>query len=236
MIDLHMHLIPGVDDGAADLEMSLAMLDQARQQGITRIFATPHSSAFCDDRLNVPLLFQELKAAAAVTHPDIPLHLGCEVYCTPWNMPQLLQELDTGRYPTVNGGSHVLVEFPSYVYPEEPLPCIEALVRGGYQPIIAHLERYKELRDHMELVEQLREAGARIQLNAYSLACERVDAIRNWARRLILEKKADFLGTDAHRTGHRPPLAAEGLQWLYASTDQSYADAVAHENARQLLL
>ena len=236
MTDLHMHLIPGVDDGARSMEMSLEMLRQASRQGITRIFATPHSDAFRQQPGEISGLFRSLSDAAARVCPDMKLHLGCEVFCTPWTMEPILTALKAGRYPTMNAGPYVLIEFSQYVYPEETLPCVEALILAGYRPILAHLERYKMLCDDMALVDQLRQAGALIQINAYSLADEKKDSIRGWARRLVLERKADFLGTDAHRTDHRPPIAERGLQWLYAHADQDYADALAHKNARRLLL
>lgn len=88
----------------------------------------------------------------------------------------------------------------------------------------------------MELVGRFRELGAQIQLNTYSLFDEMDDSIKNWARRLVLERKVDFLGTDAHRTYYRSPSAKDGLNWLYENVDREYADAVAWENAQALLL
>lgn len=64
---------------------------------------------------------------------------------------------------------------------------------------------------------------------------EMEDSIRNWVRRLVLERKVDYLGTDAHRTYHRPPSAEMGLQWLYENTDSEYADAISWGNAQRLL-
>ncbi|MBU5451784.1 hypothetical protein KQI10_01155 [Pseudoflavonifractor sp. MSJ-30] len=112
---------------------------------------------------------------------------------------------------------------------------MEALLSAGYKPIIAHMERYKFLRDNMELVNRFRELGAMIQLNTYSLFDEMDEPIKNWARRLALERKVDFLGTDAHKTYYRPPSAEYGLNWLYENVDRGYADAVAWENAQKLL-
>ena len=89
--------------------------------------------------------------------------------------------------------------------------------------------------DNMDLVDQFRDMGALIQINAYSLFDERDDSIKNWARRLVQERKVDFLGTDAHRTYHRPPSAAMGLNWLYENVEQGYADAIARKNAEQFL-
>ena len=164
------------------------------------------------------------------------LRLGCEVYCEAESMARILEALDEGRYPTMNGTKYVLMEFPQWVQPEHTAPCVEALVNGGYKPIIAHMERYPNLQGRMDLVDRFRALGALIQINAYSLADEKDDAIKGWARRLALEHRADFLGSDAHRTYHRPPCSENGLNWLYENLEPDYAQAIAWGNAQALLL
>lgn len=236
MIDIHMHLIPGVDDGAEDMEMALVMMARAREHGISQIIATPHSEVFRYSKEGGKIIFKRLVDAAAKVCPDMKLYLGCEVYCETGIMDQVLEALDSGRYPTMNGTKYVLMEFSQWVYPENTLPCMEALVKAGYRPIIAHMERYKYLRSNMELVDQFRSMGALIQLNAYSLFDEMDESIKNWARQMVLERKVDFLGTDAHRTYHRPPSAEWGLNWLYENVEQDYADAIARGNAAHLLM
>lgn len=235
MTDIHMHLIPGVDDGARDMDMALDMMICAREQGISRIVATPHSEAFCFSNANIRSVFRQLQAAAAEACPEVKLYLGCEVYCEAEMMAQVLSSLKAGLYPTMNGTNYVLMEFSQWVCPEKTVSCVEALVKAGYQPIIAHMERYRYLRSREELVDQFRALGASIQINAYSLFEETDDAIKNWARQLVQQRKVDFLGTDAHRTHHRPPCAQTGLNWLYAHVEQPYADAIAWKNAEQRL-
>ena len=236
MTDIHMHLIPGVDDGAQNMEMALGMMFRAKEQGISQIIATPHSEAFHFSKEGGKIIFKRLVDASAKMCPDMKLYLGCEVYCEAEIMEQAVELLDLGVYPTMNGTKYVLTEFSQWVAPEKTIPCVEALVKAGYKPIIAHMERYKYLRDNMELVTQFRDLGARIQINAYSLFDEMDDSIKAWARRMVLERKADFLGTDAHRTYHRPPSAEKGLNWLYENVEQEYADAIAWGNAQTLLL
>lgn len=236
MIDIHMHLIPGVDDGAEDMEMALVMMIRAKQQSVLRIIATPHSEAFHFSKENIRGAFQRLADIAMQICPDMRIYLGCEVYCEAEIMEQVLELLDLGLYPTMNASAYVLMEFSQWVYPENTVPCVEALVKAGYKPIIAHIERYKYLRDNMDLVNQFRDMGALIQLNVYSLFDEMDDSVKNWARRLVQERKVDFLGTDAHRTYHRPPSAEWGLNWLYENVEQAYADAIAWGNAQTLLL
>ena len=235
MIDIHMHLIPGVDDGAEDEQMALLMLLRAKDQGIRVVFATPHSSAYDEDPEGTKEAYRHLCARAAQIFPEMKVYPGCEVYCEIGRMQSVLAGLESGKYPTMNGTRFVLMEFSQWVIPENTTPCVKALVNAGYTPIIAHMERYKYLRGNMALVNGFRELGAKIQINAYSLFEEMDDSIRNWARRLVLERKVDFLGTDAHRTYHRPPSAEMGLKWLYENTALEYADAISRGNAQGLL-
>lgn len=235
MIDIHMHLIPGVDDGAENMEMALAMMLRAKEQGISKIIATPHSEVFRYSKEGGKIIFNRLVDAVAKLCPEVRLYLGCEVYCETGIMDQVLEALVSGRYPTMNGTKYVLMEFSQWVYPENTTPCVEAMVDAGYKPIIAHMERYKHLWDNMKLVDKFRDLGALIQVNAYSLFDEMDGSIKSWARRLVQERKADFLGTDAHRTYHRPPSAEMGLSWLYENVEKEYADTLAWGNAQKLL-
>ena len=103
MVDIHMHLIPGVDDGAEDMMMARMMLLRAREQGIDTVFCTPHSEAFHYSKDGARIIFDRLKANVASAYPDMKLYLGCEVYCEAQMMKRVLKNLHCGRYPTMNG-------------------------------------------------------------------------------------------------------------------------------------
>ncbi len=236
MTDIHMHLIPGVDDGAMDGNMALGMAFQAWNQGINRIFLTPHSSAFDWDPEAVRKQYEQLKSRISQIIPELNVYPGCEVLCDSDHMDAVLASLDAGRYPAMNGTDYVLAEFSMWARQDAAEKCINKLICAGWKPIIAHMERYVYLQRNVELVNKFREMGCLIQVNAYSLYEEMDEAIKGWARRLILEKKVDFLGTDAHRTYHRPPRAELGLQWLYENCDEDYANAAAWGNADWLLI
>lgn len=236
MTDIHMHLIPGVDDGAMDLSMALSMAFQARDQDVKEIFVTPHSSAFDRDPDAVRKQYNLLVSRVSRLLPDLTLYPGCEVLCDSYHMDAVLTALESGRYPTMNDTRYVLAEFSMWAAADAAEKCVEALVTAGWKPIIAHMERYVYLREKMELVDTLREMGCRIQVNAYSLFEESDGSIKNWARRIVREKKVDFLGTDAHRTYHRPPSAKMGLRWLYENCDSEFADTIAWSNANRLLI
>lgn len=230
LTDIHTHILPGVDDGAEDMNMSLLMLLRAGEQGIGRVFLTPHSSAFDEQPEETMAAFGVLRGRAAQFLPEMKLYLGCEIYCEKDRMPEVLANLRSGRYPTMNGTNYVLMEFSQWVRPENTVPCVKSLVDAGYIPVIAHVERYAHLRGNREPVRQFRALGAGLQVNISSLYDEMDDSIKDWARQLVLEKTVDFLGTDAHKTYYRPPEAEMGLKWLREHVDQEYADALVFGN------
>ena len=108
MIDIHMHLIPGVDKGAEDEQMALLMLLRAKDQGIRAVFATPHSSAFDEDPEGTKEAYRHLCARAAQIFPEMQLYPGCEIYCETGQMRLVLSGLESGKYPAMNGTKFVI--------------------------------------------------------------------------------------------------------------------------------
>ena len=101
--------------------------------------------------------------------------------------------------------------------------------------VLAHVERYSNLANDDETLNTLLAWGCRIQINAYSLAEEPKPSTKAFARRLFDERKVSFLGSDAHRTDHRPPCVKNGIRYIYDHCDVDYANAVCYENAKLLL-
>ncbi|MEE1087252.1 MAG: CpsB/CapC family capsule biosynthesis tyrosine phosphatase [Schaedlerella sp.] len=235
MTDIHMHLIPGVDDGAWSLEMAMAMIDMAYRQGIRKIIATPHSSAFVWDWEFVKVNYQILREEVQKNYSEITLYFGCEVNCGTYDMGGILDSLAKGWFPSLNGTKYVLIDFHPLIETDEVVECAEQLLEDGWFPILAHLERYRNVNPEDVKIQKLKEKGCKIQINAYSLQEEDI-SIKERARLLIKNKSVDFLGTDAHRTIHRPPMAKSGLQYLYEHFDNEYVDDIVYRNAEKYLL
>lgn len=236
MADVHMHVIPGVDDGSYHLSMSEDLLILAYRQGVRTVFATPHSSAFSYAPELVLQQFAALQERMAATPFDLRLCLGCEVRCEPPSMDQTLARLERGIYPSLNGTRYVLTEFRTSVRPEQAVEMVERLVRQGWRPVIAHVERYPALCSGSGAIGRIRAEGGLLQINACSLDDEPDPAVRTRARTLLAGGDVSFLGSDAHRMDHRPPSVRHGLDYLYASCPPAEADAVAFGNAERLLL
>lgn len=142
MIDLHTHILPGVDDGAPDLETSVLMAAVAAESGVTHLVATPHSNQrgafenYASPALQVR--FDCLRAAVREAGIPLELSLGMEIFGT-GDVPKLLRE---GRLLTINGGRYLLIEFGFHEDPLRIERLLDELLAAGYWPVVAHPERY----------------------------------------------------------------------------------------------
>ena len=233
MIDIHMHIIPGVDDGACTLEMAEEMLNMTVSQGIDTIITTSHSDAFLRDAKAVRDSYEKLEKMVEAKNLPVKLHLGCEVYCEVDNMEVVLGGLSAGRIPTMNGTKYVLAEFYE-VTKEDALYCVERLLENGWIPILAHVERYLDV--DIESVARMKEMGCLVQVNVYSVYEESKDIIKERARELLRREIVDFMGSDAHRIDHRPPAVEKGIAHLYEHYAKGYVDRILEWNAKEILI
>lgn len=234
MTDIHCHILPGIDDGAADMDMSLQMLKMACKQGFTRFVATPHAP-YADDGFAVPdkvlLLCSDLKCRAdEILHIKIDIVCGQEIMYTD-SVPDRLR---SGELMTLGGSSYVLIEF----FPDTPYPTVYGAVRRlkmeQYSPVIAHIERMGPLHDESH-IEELTEAGAYMQMNYRSVGGKWYDGSVRRCRRLLEGGYIHFLGTDMHNLTSRAPKTQEAIQWMEKHLETAYIEAVCGGNAEKVL-
>ncbi|MCH3987390.1 MAG: capsular biosynthesis protein [Lachnospiraceae bacterium] len=210
--DMHCHAIPGVDDGAPSLEVSLLMLHRMYREGVRNVILTPHfrQGMFETPRDDVQRSFERLEKAAETVMPKMQLFLGCEFHDNPV-MAQLL-DLD-GRY-RINGTEYVLLEFSGGDSGRHIRERCRALIRAGYTPIVAHGERCRALHTDRKLVGDLKEMGACLQVNANSVLG--LDGWRQkfFCQRAIEKGLVDFIGSDAHNMKDRQPHIGECAEFV----------------------
>ena len=239
-VDLHCHIVPGVDDGTGNMEMALQMLHMEADQGVRHIACTSHSFDRRHDgyRQNLKLLQQEW----AKQGRGLTLYPGCEIYCPMETPESALRKVQSKDYALLGNSGYMLLEFDpvsrsQYIldFVRRVLDLAAASDSKAKHVVLAHVERYKHLADDDEALNTLPAWGCRIQINAYSLVEELNPLIKAFARRLLDERKVSFLGSDAHRTDHRPPCVKNGIRYVYDHCDVDYANAVCYKNAKQLL-
>lgn len=237
MIDIHSHMLFGIDDGTRGIEMSLEMLRSAQMQGVTDVFCTSHSHGAME---KYQMNFQLLKDRITAERIPISLHCGCEIGCyySKHCLCEITTSLNNGTYPSLAGSEYFLVEFDPHESADSIEACIHWLQTNvpTRKIVIAHIERCKALSQTWSTVELLAESGCSFQINAYSLQQETDAGIKSFARQLVAKGFATFLGSDAHRPDHRPPAVTSGIEYVYANCDKEYADALCYRNAAEMLL
>ena len=233
-IDVHCHILPEVDDGARNLEESLAMLRQEVKQGAAAVILTPHQKPSRRSITAASALerTQKLQQAAKENGIDIRLYSGGEIFCC----MDTIELLKQGKAGTLAGSDYILTEFS----PDEEWAyirnCLYDLLCEGYRPIVAHTERYRNVVKDFNRVEELKDMGCRIQINAGELPGLLGGQLKRTARSLIKEELADLIGTDAHRAeGDRSVSMAEGASWLQRHCSPEYAARLLYKNAAHIL-
>ena len=208
MIDLHGHYLPDVDDGAEDMEASLAMLRHAEKDGIETAVVTPHTcGSLCKVKDLDALRRSWQKWRAAVQNNDLKINIigGAEIYF----ISDLLSLLKDNRdLLTINNSSYFLLEFPSdYIYAHSK-DFIFKILTEGFIPIISHPERNSEIQRSPGVLRDLVKAGALCQLNAGSLRGDFGSQARSCAYELIQGNLVHVIASDAHDLESRKPELA----------------------------
>lgn len=192
MIDIHSHILPGIDDGARTLEESVDMLREAAAAGVSILYATPHARRHVDWRA-VHAAYQAV--AREALRLGIQLRLGTEI------LYDLLIRLSGDELPyyCYQNSKTLLLEFHSQIIPHRWEHTLSALKQAGYQVIVAHPERYRFIQRKPGIAMEFGRYGALLQLDVESLAAKPWDGARRAARRLLGEGVASFIASDAHR-------------------------------------
>lgn len=232
-IDIHSHILPGIDDGARDLDMSLAMIQTAYQEGIRAIVATPHyHPAKC--RMHYEELlehFEDFKKKIKEYCPEMELFLGREVYYT----SDLLEELEEDSMFMIGRSHIILVEYDPTVDYSYLRTSINNLIQMGYTPLIAHVERYLCMVEEWQRTEELVSMGALIQINQASVIGETGRPIRKFVKRLLKEQLVHAVGTDAHSNGRRSPVLNKCAEYIYKKYGYDYARQILRDNAARII-
>lgn len=232
IFDIHSHVLPGIDDGASDKEMSCRMLSCAYEQGLRALIATPHASRryhTSADRIRELCTAME-REYRTVSGQEIVIYPGQEIFYR----DDVVDGLAAGKLLTLADSSYILVEF----MPGEAYSVIYHAARdfavNGYRMILAHVERYKTLRT-MEHLDELLHLGVYIQMNLQSAAGRWYDGEVRWCRKILKEQKVHFIGSDMHNLSRRRPEYVQAVGWMQKHLEPDYTEKICYGNAMRMI-
>ncbi len=234
MIDIHCHILPDFDDGAADLAEALSMARTAVNSGVTGIVATPHFRGEEGSLSQLPRLmsrFERLRDALAQAQIPLKLWPGGEILCLP-QTPRMARQ---GQLPTLGNTNYLLCEFyfnESAVYMDEMLRTLSGY---GYRIVVAHPERYDAIQRDSRLAEQWFRQGYVLQLNKGSLLGAFGPKVQQTAARMLESGLVHLFASDGHGTERRTTDMRALRQRLVERCPAPYVRVLLEENPRRLV-
>ena len=232
-IYIHTHILPGVDYGAENMQEACQMVRMARQDGTKVLFLTPHYRGdfghYSPQRLQE--VFSQLQEQVAEEMPDMQLYLGTEIRCGAEVPEKLLQ----GSILPMGGSNFVLLEFGTQAIKSQILMGVTETLHCGFTPIIAHAERCDAFYTFPTLIDEVRDMGGCIQVNADSIMGVHGFTIKRFSHKLLKGQKVHFVATDSHHSQSRPPLLNKCFLRVCKKYGETYAKRVFYENARSLM-
>lgn len=235
MYDLHCHIIPGADDGAQSIEETLHMLRIAAS-GMTRgIICTPHCNieGVCENYWSAALdaSVKKIRETAEKENLPVKLYAGQEVFLE----GDFIKHIKAGKIITLNGSDYLLAEFP---FDEKASSAYRkaALLRAeGYKPIIAHPERYGFIIEQVDAAATLKEIGCLLQINKGSLKGTFGERVAFTAHRIVSQRMADFVASDAHSPYKRTPHLLDVHEIISTLYSLEYADFLLNDNPLRVI-
>jgi len=207
LIDLHCHILPGIDDGATDLENSLAMARIAVAEGIRITACTPHMMPGVYDNTGLQVRQHIARLQKALDDAEIPLRLvtGADIHL----QADLGAKLKQGGLLSLNDSRYFLFEPPHHTAPPRLEDAAFDVMAAGYQPVLTHPERLTWIESHYDTMRNLAHQGVWMQITCGSLTGRFGRRPKYWAERMVDEGLTHILATDAHNVRNRSPLMAE---------------------------
>lgn len=232
-IDIHSHILPGIDDGSQDFDTSIQMLKQASADGIAQIILTPHNKpARHNPRPStIESLMTELRKRMEEEGIAIKLHGGNELYYR----NGLVEEILDSKALTLAGSDYVLMEFDPMEAYDYIRYGIYNLIAEGYRPILAHAERYSQINGKADRVEDLTEMGCYIQINADSVMGALGLRTKFFVRKLLTGRLVHFMATDAHDAQKRGCHIRECASFINKKYGEDYARTLLYENPMHVI-
>jgi protein-tyrosine phosphatase len=230
LIDIHSHVLPGIDDGAPTIEVSREMLRLAASHGTTDIVATPHANLeYSFDPRRNEALRAEIEAAGPL---GVRMHLGCDFHLSFENIEDALRH---PRKYTIAQGQYLLVEFSDLIIFKTTGEIFGSLLGAGMIPVITHPERNLLLQQRIGELRDWVGMGCGVQVTGQSLLGDFGSKARGFAETLMDSGLVHVIASDAHDPKHRPPIMDRARDHVEAQWGERAAAVLFHENPMAVL-
>jgi protein-tyrosine phosphatase len=232
MVDIHHHLLFGLDDGAHDLETSVAMARIAAADGITHVVCTPHASGrYSFEPETVADRLAALQRALAAENIALTLGSGCDFHLSYENIEDALAH---PRKYTINGGGYLLVELPDFALSRNLAQTFYDLEIAGMKPVLTHPERNPTLQQDPGRLREWVASGLIVQITADSVLGHMGRTAQKMAHRLLADRWVHVLATDAHGTERRAPKLSAARSLIAERYGAEYAQRLVDTNPRAI--
>ncbi len=232
LFDVHSHVLPGIDDGSKSIEETIKMLRMAQKEKIGTMIATPHYN--CERRPGFDKkcreVYENVCQEIKKQNLNIKLLLGNEIFYS----AGVVDALKKGEALTLNDTKYVLVEFHPYVELLTIKKAVQELQMAGYEPILAHIERYDCLKKEAN-VENLVDMGAYIQVNASSISGKMGIRTQWYLKKLMRHELVHVIGTDTHGSKQRRPKIQDAVKYIKKKAGAEFCERVTEENPAKII-
>jgi protein-tyrosine phosphatase len=230
MVDIHSHILPGVDDGSTSWEATIAMCELAAKDGITHMVATPHSDdTYKYDRKKHEETLQELRERIGGA---MEFSVGCDFHMSFENITAVRR---TPAEFCIGNTNYLLVEFSDFGVSRKMLKTLEEFLDFGLTPIVTHPERNRMLQANPDLIIEMAEAGCLVQVTANSLTGFWGSTARKIGEWLLKQNAVHVLASDAHDPKHRLPVLSKGRAAAAAIVGEEIASLLVCENPQAIV-
>jgi protein-tyrosine phosphatase len=228
MIDIHNHILPGLDDGAKELETSIAMARMAAADGITHLVATPHANSRYEfNPAEIEARLSAIREALAGEGVAITLGSGCDFHLSYENIQNAHRQ--PKKY-SINAKNYLLVELPDFSIPKQLDEAFYELRVAGLEPILTHPERNPVLQKDTSRLEEWLRQGMLVQVTTSSVMGKMGPVAERLAHRMLANRWVHFLATDAHNLNSRPPQMRAACEAVAKKYGEAYAHRLCVEN------
>jgi protein-tyrosine phosphatase len=232
MIDIHNHILPGLDDGAKDFDEAVMLCELAAADGIEALVVTPHirDGLYPNNRDSILKKTAELKDRLSGSC-DIEIYAGAEVHLA----TNIIERIRSKSIMTINDNGYLLLELPEQVLPPRSVEFIFDLKLAGITPIIAHPERYGWVKNEADSLKRFVELGAFLQITAKSLTGGFGKEARSMANYLLKEQMVAVIASDSHSPRHRPAKLSDAVKEAAKVIGEDEAAKLVRENPKRII-